>query len=269
MKISWRRMVIRHRLGRCAPESLASVLEAEIGHQVETRQRLRVNNIELFRRWGSSLLQEVDAGTEEAMRRLRRQDFRGAAKQVREVEVGLESLARLDAAIGTYETARLERERLVEGFFLKIFSELPLLRILQRLLRRTVILLDQGEFRKAAFVADLSRRLIGRLSTRSKTPDLELLRRLDSLIAEVSTADDPQRAAAELWTLRRLAEGGYPDLAERLADELELLHFGWRRAATAARVHDLGTEVENLGKRAQLTETRITQWLNQRVARIP
>lgn len=274
MIAAWRRLLWRFRLGGCEAGSLAAAMEAEINAQVNDREGLREYDVDALRRWGAKPLAAVDETLVEAVRKIRRHEFESAAGELRHGAALLSTLRSLAAAMEALESSRAQKRRLIERFGLDPFLNLPLMRILERLMKRIVTLMAEEEFHKALFIAELVQRMVTRFEVRRPERAPHLLRRLERIGHEVPAADQPEMAAAGLVVLRRLAEDGYTDLAERLTEELEVEFLGWRTlrlrdgSGAAARIEQVTRDLEAVAQRAHQLDTRLSQWITRRVRQV-
>ena len=86
----------------------------------------------------------------------------------------------------------------------------------------------------------------------------------------MTTVREPQKVAEDLGRLRRLAAAGYTALAEKLADDWEIEHCGWRAGASSHseidpehRQRGRLERIRQMGETTMILERRIASWRNQ------
>jgi hypothetical protein len=242
----------RYRDGGAPDWRVQVALERELARLVNERHQLSGELSEL-RRLAPALLESFDEATDRALQWQAERRFAEAYQELRRAARDLTELWRFVRANAELERAAKAVERIADRLD-PCLADLTTTSVLHRLAALARELLEQGEVRKARFVALLlQRQAAGLQATDRRQPGPGLARRL------AAGGGDP---ACE--PLQRLVREGYVELAERLAEDLEAeAAVADRRRAAAAPDGPLAPLLQELAevrRTAEVTVRSLAQW---------
>lgn len=233
------------------------VLEREFNLLINDRYELRAEVDEL-RRSAPERLRSFDEATDRALQWKAERRFGDALREIRRAAAELSELRRF-VSVGAELARASEAVEEIESFLGSGLIGLTTPRVLRRLRDVARQLLDQGEARKAKFVALLLTNQAGHLRFRDRRePPSGLTLMLGELEARKETD--------VVEELRKLIREGYLHLAERLAEDLdsELAAKDRSRRASETPGGSLGPllrDLQEIRQRADLASRSLAAWL--------
>lgn len=246
----------RYRDGAAPDWQVAEVLGRELDRLIDGHSALR-SEVDELRRSASERLWGFDTASDRALQYMGERRFAEALGEIRKAASALAELRRF-VIVSADLRSTSEALSGIEDLLSPVLAEQPTARILRRLRDLARSLLDQGEPRKATFVALLLRDQLDFLMARNAGPSKEGLERRLSVLAS-QRGDATER-------IRKLSREGYHHLAERLTEDLEvdLAMQGRSHSASAMPEGALGSMIANLDvlrQRADSISASLASWL--------
>src|SRR3954471_13515901 len=199
--------LLRRYRDRAAPDwRVKKVLEQELNQIVEGHAAMR-SEMDGLRRSAPERLRDFDAASDKALQYMGERRFDLALKEIRKAQGELAEFRRLIRVVAELDGASVVIEE-IESLLGASLANLTTPRVLRQVRDLARALLNQGEPRKASFVALLLRSQADHLRSRDRRePSFGLTMMLEELTAK--------GGAAGVENLRKLIREGYLYLAQR------------------------------------------------------
>jgi hypothetical protein len=249
----------RYRDQACPDWRVKQVLDREFNRLVEDRYSLQ-SEVDELRRSAPERLRGFDSATDRALQRMAERRFDSALKEIRTAATELAELRRFVTVAADLRKSAEDLSGLADLLCPELLT-LATPSALRRLLELSRRLLDQGEARKARFVALLIRQQLGLLRARETR---EPAASLTILLRDLSALGGEEAVAG----IRELIRQRYFHLAERLAEDLEAelaVRDRVRRAAhtPGGSLGPLLHDLETVRARADAVKVSLARWLGE------